>query len=149
LPIENVRTVDEIRQTALATPRLTATLLTIFAALALLVTLTGITGVIAQSVSQRTQEFGVRMALGASQFSVLAVVLREGLIIVGLGLALGIAAAFAFARVLQSYLFQTPAADPLTFAAVAAAFLVAGTAACVGPAWRATTVDPMVALRSE
>ena len=95
LPIENVRTLDEIRDTALATPRLTAMLLTVFAALALLVTITGITGVIAQSVSQRTQEFGLRMALGASQNSVLTMVLREGLIMVGLGLALGIAAAFA------------------------------------------------------
>jgi putative ABC transport system permease protein len=149
LPIENVRTLDEIRQTALATPRLTATLLALFAALALIVTLTGITGVIAQSVSQRTQEFGLRMALGASRVSVLAMVLREGLTIVGVGLVLGIAAAFAFARVLQSYLFQTPTADPVTFAAVAASFVVAGTAACLGPAWRATTVEPMDALRSE
>ena len=149
LPIENVRTLDEIRDTALATPRLTAMLLTIFAALALLVTITGITGVIAQSVSQRTQEFGIRMALGASQLSVLTMVLREGLIMVGLGLALGIAAALAFARVLQTYLYQTTPADPLTFAAVAMAFIVAGTFACLGPAWRATTVDPMVALRTE
>ena len=71
LPIENVRTLDEIRERSLATPRLTAMLLTVFAGLALLVTVTGITGVIAQSVSQRTQEFGLRMALGASQQSVL------------------------------------------------------------------------------
>lgn len=149
LPIENVRTLDDIRATALATPRLTAMLLTIFAALALLVTITGITGVIAQSVSQRTQEFGVRMALGASQISVLTLVLREGLTMVGLGLALGIAAAFAFARVLQNYLYQTTSADPLAFAAVAVAFVFAGTFACIGPAWRATTVDPMTALRAE
>jgi predicted permease len=149
LPIENVRTLDEIRDTALSTPRLTAMLLTVFAGLALLVTITGITGVIAQSVSQRTQEFGLRMALGASQFSVLSMVLREGLIMVGLGLALGIAAAFASARVLQNYLYQTTPADPLTFAAVAVAFVVAGTCACLGPAWRATTVDPMDALRAE
>jgi predicted permease len=149
LPIENVRTLDEIRDTALSTPRLTAMLLTIFAGLALLVTITGITGVIAQSVSQRTQEFGLRMALGASQVGVLTMVLREGLIMVGLGLALGIAAAFAFARVLQNYLYQTTPADPLTFGAVAVAFVVAGTCACLGPAWRATTVDPMDALRAD
>ena len=149
LPIENVRTLDEIRQTALSTPRLTAMLLTVFAALALLVTITGITGVIAQSVSQRTQEFGLRMALGASQYRVLAMVVREGLIMVGVGLALGIAAAFAFARLLQNYLYQTAPGDPLTFAAVAVAFVVVGTGACLGPAWRATTVDPMTALRAE
>jgi len=149
LPIENVRTLDEIRDTALATPRLTATLLTVFAALALLVTLTGITGVIAQSVSQRTQEFGLRMALGASQNSVLTMVVRQGLILVGLGLVAGIAAAFALARFLESYLYQTEPADPLTFAAVAVAFVIAGAVACLGPAWRATRVDPMLALRAD
>ena len=149
LPIENVRTLDEIRDTALATPRLTATLLTVFAALALLVTLTGITGVIAQSVSQRTQEFGLRMALGASQNSVLTMVVRQGLLLVGIGLVAGIAAALGLARVLESYLYQTRPADPLTFAAVAVAFVIAGTIACLGPAWRATTVDPMLALRGD
>jgi ABC-type antimicrobial peptide transport system permease subunit len=149
LPIENVRTLDEIRDTALATPRLTATLLTVFAGLALLVTLTGITGVIAQSVSQRTQEFGLRMALGASQNSVLTMVVRQGLLLVAIGLVAGIAAAFGLARVLESYLYQTRPADPLTFAAVAVAFVIAGTLACLGPAWRATTVDPMLALRGD
>jgi putative ABC transport system permease protein len=149
LPIESVRTLDEIRDTALATPRLTATLLTVFAALALLVTLTGITGVIAQSVSQRTQEFGLRMALGATQNGVLTMVVRQGLLLVGLGLVVGIAAAFGLARVLETYLYQTRPADPLTFAAVAVAFVVAGTLACLGPAWRATTVDPMLALRGD
>ncbi len=149
LPIENIRSLDEIRATALATPRLTATLLAVFAGLALLVTIAGITGVIAQSVSQRTQEFGLRMALGASQASVLGMVLGQGLLMVGAGLVLGIAAALAAARVLQSYLYQTTPADPGTFAAVALAFVLAGIVACVGPAWRATTVDPMTALRAE
>jgi predicted permease len=149
LPIENVRTLDEIRERYLATPRLTAMLLTVFAALALLVTLTGITGVIAQSVSQRTQEFGLRMALGASQNSVLGMVLGQGLLLVGLGLVIGIGASFAVARVLQSYLYQTTPTDPVTLIAVAIAFIVAGTLACVGPAWRATTVDPMLALRAD
>jgi predicted permease len=149
LPIENVRTLDEIRDGYLATPRLTAMLLTVFAALALLVTLTGITGVIAQSVSQRTQEFGLRMALGATRNSVLGGVLGQGLFLVGLGLVLGIAASLALARVLQSYLYQTTPTDPITLAAVALAFVIAGTVACLGPAWRATTVDPMLALRAD
>ena len=149
LPIENVRTMDEIRERYLATPRLTAMLLTVFAGLALLVTITGITGVIAQSVSQRTQEFGLRMALGASQRSVLSMVVGQGLMLVTIGLFIGIGASFALARVLQSYLYQTTPTDPLTIAAVAIAFVVAGTIACLGPAWRATTVDPMLALRAD
>jgi putative ABC transport system permease protein len=149
LPIENVRTLDEVRDRYLATPRLTAMLLTVFAGLALLVTLTGITGVIAQSVSQRTQEFGLRMALGASQRSVLGMVLGQGLGLVGLGLVIGIGASFALARVLQSYLYQTTPTDPVTLVGVSIAFIAAGALACLGPAWRATTVDPMLALRAE
>jgi predicted permease len=149
LPIENVRTLDEIRDRYLATPKLTAMLLTVFAALALLVTLTGITGVIAQSVSQRTQEFGLRMALGATQNSVLRMVLGQGLVLVGIGLALGIGGAVAFARVLRTYLYDTAPTDPIAFAVVGTAFIVAGMLACIGPAWRATTVDPMLALRAE
>jgi putative ABC transport system permease protein len=147
--VENVRTLEEIRDRYLATPRLTATLLFLFAALALVVTMTGITGVIATSVSQRTQEFGVRMALGASRETVLAMVLRQGLLLVAAGLVLGIAGALALTRVLSTYLFGTRPTDPATFAIVAAAFLAIGTLACLGPAWRATTVDPMIALRSE
>ena len=149
LPIENVRTLDEIRERYLATPRLTATLLTVFAALALLVTITGITGVIAQSVSQRTQEFGLRMALGASQNSVLGMVVGQGLALVGAGLVIGLAASFALARVLQSYLYETTPTDPLTLVGVAVAFVICGTLACLGPAWRATNVDPMLALRGD
>jgi putative ABC transport system permease protein len=149
VPIENVRTLDEIRDRYLATPRLTALLLTVFATLALLVTVTGITGVIAQSVSQRTSEFGLRMALGATQRSVLAMVLRQGLILVGVGLVIGIGGAMVFARVLETYLYSTTPTDPVAFVVVATAFLVAGVLACLGPAWRATTVDPMMALRAE
>jgi putative ABC transport system permease protein len=149
LPIENVRTLDEVRDRYLATPRLTAILLTVFAGLALLVTLTGITGVIAQSVSQRTQEFGLRMALGATQRSVLGMVLGQGLGLVALGLIMGIGASFALARVLQSYLYQTTPTDPVTLVGVSIAFIGAGALACLGPAWRATTVDPMLALRAD
>ena len=149
VPIENVRTLEDIRDRSLARPRLTAILLAVFAALALVVTLAGITGVIATSVSHRTQEFGIRMALGASQHSVLGMVLRQGLVLVAIGLAIGIGASLALARVLQAYLYRTAPSDPLTFAAVAIVFLAAGTLACLGPAWRATTVDPMTALRAE
>jgi predicted permease len=149
MPVQNVRTLDEIRERYLATPKLTAVLLTVFAALALLVTMAGVTGVIATSVSQRTQEFGVRMALGASRAAVLQMVIRQGLILVGVGLALGIAASAAATRVLSSYLFDTKPTDPLTLILVCAAFVVAGVVACLGPALRATTVDPMMALRTE
>ena len=140
---------DEVRDRHLATPRLTAVLLTVFAALALLVTVAGITGVIATSVSHRTQEFGVRMALGASRERVLTMVLRQGLALVAFGLVAGFAAAVVLSRVLQSYLYRTAPTDPLAFVLVASAFVIAGSLACLGPAWRATTVDPMEALRAE
>jgi putative ABC transport system permease protein len=149
MPVQNLRTLDEIRDRYLATPRLTAMLLAIFAALALLVTMAGVTGVIATSVSQRTQEFGVRMALGASRPAVLQMVIRQGLVLVAIGLVVGVLASAATTRVLSSYLFDTAPTDPITFAVVCGAFVVAGIAACLGPAWRATTVDPMAALRTE
>ena len=149
MPVENTQTLDDLRDTFLTTPRLTATLLVMFAVLALVVTMTGITGVIATSVSQRTQEFGVRMALGASRASVLAMVSRQGLLLVAFGLALGVAGAIAAGRVLAAYLYETQPTDPLIYAAVVIAFLVSGTLACVGPAWRATTVDPLLALRAD
>ena len=147
-PVENISTLDEVRSRHLATPRLTAMLLTLFAGLALLVTLAGVGGVIATSVAQRTQEFGLRMALGASQSAVLGGVLRQGLTLIVLGLGAGLAGAFAFGRLLQTYLFETEPGDPLTLVAVAVACLMAGTLACLGPARRATKVDPLVALRA-
>jgi putative ABC transport system permease protein len=148
-PVEEVQTLDDLRSEALAAPRLTATLLGIFAGLALLVTLAGIGGVIATSVTQRTREFGVRMALGASRAEVLAMVVRQGLALVVVGLVIGLAGAFAAGRVLSSYLYQTTTADPVILAGVAVTFLAAGVLACLGPARRATTVDPLIALRTE
>ena len=149
MPVENIRTLDEIRDSYLAPPRLTALLLSIFAALALLVTVTGITGVIALSVSQRTQEFGVRMALGASRKEVLGMVLRQGFILVSIGLMIGAVASMLVTRVLANWLFETTPTDPVTFAGVIATVMLTGSLACLGPAWRATTVDPMRALRTE
>jgi ABC-type antimicrobial peptide transport system permease subunit len=89
------------------------------------------------------------MALGARRSSVLGMVLRQGLLLVALGLAAGLAASLAVVRVLQTYLYDTAPTDPLTFFLVATAFLVAGGLAAFGPAWRATRVDPMLALRAE
>src|SRR5215467_1930768 len=103
MPVQNMRTLDEIRDRYLATPKLTAIFLTVFAALALLVTMAGVTGVIATSVSQRTQEFGVRMALGASRRAVLQMVIGQGIRLVGIGLVVGVIASIAATRVLSTY----------------------------------------------
>jgi putative ABC transport system permease protein len=149
MPVVNIKTLEDLRERYLATPKVTAMLLTIFASLALLVTMAGLTGVIAASVTQRTQEIGVRMALGASRRRVLAIVVGQGLWLVAIGLVIGVAAASALTRVLSTYLYDTQPTDPFTFALVAGAFVVAGILACAGPAWRATTVDPMLALRAE
>ncbi|MGE0462509.1 MAG: ADOP family duplicated permease [Vicinamibacterales bacterium] len=148
-PVERVQTLDDLRAQALAAPRLTATLLGVFAGLALLVTLAGLGGVIATSVRQRTREFGVRMALGATRTAVLTMVLRQGLVLVGVGLALGVLGAAVAGRVLSAYLYQTTPRDPLIIAGVVVAFLAASTLACLAPARRATTVDPLIALRTE
>jgi predicted permease len=149
MPVMNVRTLDEIRDRYLATPKLTAALLTVFAAVALLVTMVGVTGVLATSVSHRTREFGVRMALGSTREALMRMVVGQGLLRVGIGLAIGLAASLAFGRALSAYLFDTRPTDALTLILVALAFVVAGAFACIGPALRATAVDPMIALRTD
>jgi putative ABC transport system permease protein len=149
MPVEDVQTLEQARMESLATPRLTALLLSLFAGLAMVVTLAGVTGVIAANVSQRTREFGVGLARGATRTWVLTMVLKQGLGLVGLGLVIGLAAASAFSTALSAYLFDTPARDPLVLLAVATTFLAAGVVACLGPARRATGVDPLVALRAE
>ncbi len=149
MPIKNVRTLEEVRSDYLATPRLTAALLTLFAGLALLVTMAGLSGVIGTSVAQRTQEFGLRMALGARRERVLGMILGQGMRLVAAGLAIGVLASYAFTRALSSYLFGTEALDPAALGAVLLTFMVAGVLACLGPALRATAVDPLVALRTE
>jgi predicted permease len=148
-PVDNIRTLEAVRSNYLAPLRLIAVLLGIFAGLALVITVAGLSGVIATSVSQRTHEFGVRMALGASRSSLLAMVLRQGVTMVVIGLVLGAAAAYPLGRVFAGRLYATTPTDPLTFLAVAAVFVCAGAAACLGPARRATSIDPLVALRTE
>ena len=149
MPIENVRSLTDLRDQFLATPRLTASLLGIFATLALIVTLAGLVGVIATSVTQRTQEFGVRMALGAKRGEVLKMVVKQGVVLVLIGLAVGIGASLVLGRLLATYLYQTATTDPVALTAVTITFLIGGVVACLGPAWRATTVDPLIALRGE
>jgi predicted permease len=147
--IEHVRTLEEARNETLASPRLTATLLGLFALLALLITAAGIAGVMALNVAQRTHEIGVRLALGASKGAVLRLVLRQGMTLVSIGLGIGAIVALALTRSLSALLYAVEPTDPLTFLAVAAALALTAATACLIPARRVLGIDPMIALRSE
>ncbi|HSC25982.1 MAG TPA: ABC transporter permease [Vicinamibacterales bacterium] len=148
--VEEFATIAEIRRTAqLAVPALTTALLSLFALVALAITLAGIGGIVGTTVSQRTHEFGLRMALGATRAAVLRHVLGRGLVLVGLGVALGLAGAFVFGRMIASELFATTPTDPLAYTIVAILFFAATLGAALGPARRATTIDPIIALRTE
>jgi predicted permease len=146
-PVDHFRTVAEVRRASLESPRLTAVLLGLFALLALVITAAGIAGVIAFSVNQRTQEFGIRMALGAQRGSVLSMVLRQGISLVLIGLAIGMAGAVVLTRALTTILFGVQPTDALTFVAVSMVLVAVAAGACLVPARRAASVDPMVALR--
>jgi putative ABC transport system permease protein len=147
-PVAGIETLEEIRSQTLASPRVTAALLAMFALLALVITGAGLAGVVAFSVSQRTQEIGVRMALGAERSEVLGMVLREGMQLVIVGLVVGVAGAVALTRLLAGLLYGVPATDPVTFAGVVLVLIGVAAVACLIPARRAATVDPMIALRS-
>jgi predicted permease len=148
MPVDNVRTLLEIRLNSLAPRRLTASLLTLFGLLALLIAAAGIGGVLAFSVSQRTREIGVRLALGAQRGEVLGLVLRQGGAMVGLGLVIGTLGAVWLARFMQALVYGIGARDPLTLAAACLTLAVVGLVASLGPARRATAVDPVIALRN-
>src|SRR6202011_4466755 len=117
-PVDHVQTLEHVRANALASPRLTSILLSVFAVLALLISSAGIGGVIAFSVSERTQEFGVRLALGAEPRQVIALVLRQGLSLVAVGLALGFVGAHILGGMMSRLLFEVRATDPPTFLAM-------------------------------
>jgi putative ABC transport system permease protein len=147
--IDRVQTLEHVRSDAVASPRLTAILLAMFAGLALVITAAGIAGVMALSVSQRTHELGVRMALGASPSRVLGMVMRQGMYYVASGLAIGIAGALLLGRLMSALLFAVEPTDPITFVGVSVVLIAVAAAACFIPARRVTSIDPMLALRSE
>ncbi len=147
--VDQVKTLEQVRDDSVASPRLTAVLLGLFAALALIITAAGITGVMALAVTQRTREIGIRMALGATRARILAMVMRQGMTLVLLGLAVGVIGALILNRLMAALLFDTPAADPATFAAVSLLLIAVAASACLMPALRATGIDPMLSLRSE
>ena len=149
LAISQMDTLPNMVSQSLAPKRFVVTLLGIFAAMALLMSAIGLYGVISYSVTQRTQELGIRMALGAQGREVLALVIAQGMQLAGIGAAIGLGVSLAFARVLKNQLFQVSAFDPLTFVATALVLLIAALLACYIPARRATRVDPMDALRYE
>jgi ABC-type antimicrobial peptide transport system permease subunit len=142
-------TMREVLGERVARPRFNMALLSSYAALALILAIIGIYGVVSYSVTQRTREIGVRMALGAESRAVLRMVLGEGAVLAGAGIALGLLGSFAATRVLKSYLFGVPPHDGLTFAAVSMLLLGVCLAASYFPARRAARVDPMAALRHE
>lgn len=149
VPIVRVRTLEQQKADSLMLQRLAATLLSGFGVLALLLAALGIYGVLAYSVSARTQEIGVRIALGATVRDVLRLILGQGLGLVGAGVVLGLAGAFAATRLLRSLLHDVTPQDPLTFAAAVGVMGLVALVACYLPARRATRISPLTALRSE
>jgi putative ABC transport system permease protein len=149
LPVANIRPMTEVVGTALATPRLTGFLLGAFAAIALALAAVGIYGVLAYLVSQRTHEIGIRLAIGANRAQVLRMILRQGVSLAIVGIAVGLGAAFMLTRLMQSLLYQVTTTDPLTFVIVPVALLVVTLLASYLPALRATRVSPTMALRAE
>jgi putative ABC transport system permease protein len=149
LPLYNIATMDHLVSASVAQPRLNLSLLAAFAALALVLAAVGVYGVMAYAVTQRTQEFGIRMALGALPADVLKQVFLEGGRLAAIGLALGLIAALALTRLMASLLFGVKPSDPVTLGMAAALLAFVALAACYIPARRATRVDPLVALRYE
>lgn len=149
LAVDQMQTVERLQHESVASPRVTTILLGLFAGLALIICASGIAAVMALSVTQRTNELGIRLALGASRQSILFLVLREGLALASAGAIAGVIGALALTRLLSSLLYSTSATDVPTFAAVIILFLAVAAVACFIPARQVTSIDPLVALRQE
>ncbi|HLL77419.1 MAG TPA: ABC transporter permease [Pyrinomonadaceae bacterium] len=148
-PLGNVRTLEELLARSLAPRRFSLLLVGVFAAVALVLGAVGLYGVLSYAVTQRTREIGVRVALGARRGDIIRLVIRHGMALALLGVALGLAAALAVTRLMSGMLFGVSATDPSTFALVSLLLLAVALLACYVPARRATKVDPMIALRAE
>jgi len=148
-PVTEIRSMDEFLAAAVSQRRMSMLLLGFFAVVATLLATIGIYGVMGYTVSQRSHEIGIRMALGAEPGDVLRMVVGDGMRLAGIGLALGMTGSFLTMRYLQSQLYGVKATDPLTLGGVAAGLAIVSVAACYFPARRATRVDPLVALRHE
>jgi predicted permease len=149
LPLSGISSMDDISELSVAPQRFNMMLLGLFAGLGLALAAIGIYGVISYTVAQRTNEIGLRIALGAQTRDVIRLVLGQGLKLAVLGTVLGLASAYGLMRLMKSLLFGVSATDPLTYAGVAVLLALVALAACYVPAHRATKVDPMVALRYE
>jgi putative ABC transport system permease protein len=149
IPLSDVKTMDRIVSESITQPRFNLFLLGIFGTVALLLSAAGIYGVTAYTVTQRTHELGIRIALGAQVSDVLRMILGQGMVVIGVGLIAGLAAAFGLTRLLRSLLFGVGENDPVTFVVITGVLLLVALVACYIPARRATKVDPLVALRAE
>jgi ABC-type antimicrobial peptide transport system permease subunit len=149
LPVPDTQTMTETIATSLYAPRMGAMLLTLFGGLALVLASLGIYGVLAFSIARRTREIGIRVALGANRRSVTTLVLREGMSLVGLGLAIGLGAGFYLSEFVKTFLVNVSPRDLTTFVVVPGVIVVVALLACYVPARRALNVDPLIALKAE
>ena len=149
VPLFGIKSMEEYLSASVAAPRFNTTLLSIFAGVALVLTIVGLYGVMSYSVVQRTNEIGIRLALGAQSRDVLLMIVKQGSKLIVLGLVIGLLGAFLATRVISSLLFGVTTKDPFTFVAAAVLLAIVALLACYIPAWRATKVDPLEALRYE
>jgi len=149
LPVRNLRSMEQLVARSVAPQRFNMTLLGLFAALGLILAAVGIYGVMAYGVSQRTHEIGLRIALGAQTRDVLKLIVKQGMALAMIGVAIGLIASYALTRLIKTLLFGVSATDPLTFVVIALLLTFVALLAALIPARRATKVDPMIALRCE